>query len=305
MPTEDTHPTNPAINAQATPIWPGILAALVAMALYASNFVVSRYSIQAGLTAYDLNALRYATAGLLLLPLLIKYDIRTLAGIGWGRGLVLAWLAGAPYMMLVFGGLHFSPAAHGSVLNPGFVPIVAALGMWLITGIRIPLMKQLSLLAIIGGLVLVTSFSLSNNIGILLGDLLFLLSGLSWGVFTVLLRHWQLNPWRVAVVVSVLSTIYLPFYFLLAEQHITTAPIAHVMAQMLFQGPGLSIFALFMFSYAVKVLGPHHASVYSPLVPVLATLLGIPILNEIPSMTQLTGILLAVTGMYFAAKYSR
>lgn len=286
------------------PRWWGIFAALGAMALYASNFVASRYSIQAGLTAYDLNALRYSTAGLLLLPLLIKYDIRSLAGIGWGRGLVLAWLAGAPYMMLVFGGLRFSPAAHGAVLNPGFVPIVAALGMWLLTGTRVSLIKQFSLLMVIAGLVLVTSFSLSSSLSILFGDLLFLLSGLSWGIFTVLLRHWQLNPWRVAVVVSVLSTLYLPFYLLLAEQHITGTPLLHVLLQLIFQGVILSILALFLFGYAVKSLGPHHASVYSPLVPILATLFGIPILHEIPSLLQLSGILLAVTGMYFAARFS-
>ncbi len=80
-----------------TTVWLGILAALAAMALYAANFVASRYSIQSGLSAYDLNALRYTTAGLVLLPLLIRnYGIRKLAGIGWGwgRGLPLAWLAG-------------------------------------------------------------------------------------------------------------------------------------------------------------------------------------------------------------------
>ena len=287
-------------------LWLGILAALAAMTLYAANFVASRYSIQAGLSAYDLNALRYSTAGLLLLPLLIwKYGIRSLGGIGWRKGLILAWLAGAPYMMLVFGGLHFSPAAHGSVLNPGFVPIAAAVGMWWVTGVRIPRLKQVALIAIIIGLVLVSSFSLATHTDVLFGDLLFLLSGLSWGVFAVLLRHWQLNPWRVAVVVSVLSMIYLPFYLLLAEQHITTTPITHVLAQIVFQGLILSILALFLFSFAVKTLGPHHASVYSPLVPVLATLSGIPLLHEIPSALQWSGILLVVLGMYFAARFSR
>lgn len=190
----------------------GILAAITAMSMYAANFVISRYSIHTGLTAYDLNALRYASAGLLLLPILVKFGISDLAGIGWQRGLILAWLAGVPYMLLVLGGLHFSPAAHGAVLNPGFVPVVAAIGMWLITGIRIHILKLFALVTIILGLVLVTSFSLSTEADTLFGDLLFLLSGLSWGVFTVLLRHWQLDPWRVAVVVSVLSMLYLPIY---------------------------------------------------------------------------------------------
>lgn len=282
----------------------GILAALAAMSLYASNFVLSRYSIQAGLSAYDLNALRYLSAGLLLLPLLIRYGLGDLAGIGWRRGFVLATLAGAPYMMQIFAGLRFSPAAHGSVLNPGFVPVVAAIGMWLVDGVRIRLIKQFALLAILIGLGLVTSFSFSNDARVLFGDGLFLLSGLSWGIFTVLIRHWHLNPWRVAVVVSVLSLLYLPIYFLALEPHLGSAPIVHVLAQALFQGPGLSIFALFLFGYSVRTLGPHHASVYSPLVPVLASLLAIPLLHEIPGPQQWLGIALVVSGMYLAARYS-
>lgn len=284
--------------------WPGIVAAITAMALYASNFIFSRYSIKAGLTSYDLTALRYASAGMLLLPLLLRYGIRDLAGIGWFKGPVLAWLAGAPYMMLVFGGLLFSPAAHGSVLNPGFVPVVAAVGMWLVAGIRIKPIKQAALALIIVGLVLVSSFSLGKDKASLFGDLLFLLSGLSWGVFTVLLRHWQLNPWRVAVVVSVLSMLYLPFYALSGGQHLNAVPLEHIIAQALFQGPGLSILALFLFSYAVRTLGAHHASVYSPLVPVLASLFGIPLLGETLSTVQWLGILCVGTGMYFAARFS-
>lgn len=288
----------------SAPVMLGILAAITAMAFYASNFVVSRFSIQAGLTAYDLSALRYASAGLLLIPLLLSYGIRDLAGIGWLRGFILAGLAGAPYMMMIFGGLHFSPASHGSVLNPGFVPIVAALGMWLLDDIRITIIKQFALVLIIGGLVLVSSFSFASEASTLVGDLLFLLSGLSWGIFTVLIRHWQLQPWRVAVVVSVLSMLYLPIYIGIGEQHITSTPLTHVLAQALFQGPGLSILALFLFGYAVKTLGPHHASVYTPLVPVLAVLLSIPVLGEIPTLLQTMGILLVVTGMYLAARYS-
>lgn len=282
----------------------GIAAAILAMSMYASNFVISRFSIQSGLTAYDLNALRYITAGIILLPLLIRYGVRDLAGIGWRRGLILAWLAGVPYMLLVLGGLHYSPAAHGSVLNPGFVPIVAALGMWMVDGVRIRPAKWLALVVVITGLVLVTSFSFSYQRDVLFGDLLFLLSGLSWGIFTVLIRHWHLDPWRVAIVVSVLSMAYLPIYIVGLDPQLDAVPLTHVLAQAVFQGPGLSILALFLFSYSVKTLGPHHASVYSPIVPVLASLLGIFILNEIPGLTQWLGIVLVVCGMYFAARYS-
>ncbi|MDH5444340.1 MAG: DMT family transporter [Gammaproteobacteria bacterium] len=282
----------------------GILAVITAMALYATNFIASRYSIQAGLSAYDLTALRYLSAGLLLLPVLIRYGLRDLAGIGWQRGFILAVLAGAPYMTEIFVGLEFSPAAHGAVLNPGFVPVVAAIGMWLVDGIAIRPVKQFALLLIIIGLGLVTSFSFSNQASVLFGDFLFLLSGLSWGVFTVLIRHWRLDPWRVAIVVSVLSMLYLPVYSLFMEPQLSAVSFSHILAQATFQGLGLSILALFLFGYGVKTLGPHHAAVYSPLVPIIASLVSLSLLGENLLLSQWFGILLVVCGMYLAAKFS-
>ena len=282
----------------------GTLAVIGAMTLYAMNFVASRYSIQAGLTAYDLTALRYLSAGLLLLPILIRYGPRDLAGIGWQRGMILAILAGAPYMTEIFVGLHFSSAAHGAVLNPGFVPVVAAIGMWLVDGITIRPVKQFALLLIIIGLGLVTSFSFSSQSRVLFGDFLFLLSGLSWGVFTVLIRHWRLDPWRVAIVVSVLSMLYLPVYFLYLDPQLSAVSLSHVIAQTLFQGIGLSIGALFLFGYGVKTLGPHRAAVFSPLVPVMAALFGLYVLNEVILLNQWAGIIFVIIGMYLAAKFS-
>lgn len=205
-------------------------------------------------------------------------------------------------MMLMLGGLHFSPASHGAVLNPGFVPIVTTVGMWIIANVRISLTQVIALNVIVVGLILITSFSLSHEPRLLLGDTLLLLSGLSWGVFTVLVRVWRLNPLHVAVVVSVLSLAYVPPYLLFMSHGIATAPILHVVFQAINQGVFNAIVALYLFAFGVRTLGPHNAALFSPLVPILATLFAIPLLGEQPSFIQWIGIILVMLGMFSAAR---
>lgn len=52
-----------------------VVAGLVAMLLYAGQFVLSRWSIQRTLSLWDLAALRFAAAGLLLLPVVLHHGV--------------------------------------------------------------------------------------------------------------------------------------------------------------------------------------------------------------------------------------
>ena len=95
------------------------------MLLYAGQFVVTRWSIQRTLSPWDLAALRFAVAGLLLLPIALRLGVVDAAGLGWGRALALGTAAGAPYTLVLFAGLSFAPTAHGAVIIPGVTPVVA------------------------------------------------------------------------------------------------------------------------------------------------------------------------------------
>lgn len=107
---------------------PGVVAILFVMAIYAANFVVTRYSVLNGLTSFDLAALRFSVAGLLMLPYFYRLGLTDLGGIGWPRAILLSCLAGSPYMLVFFYGLSFAPASHGAVLNPGTLIAVPLLG---------------------------------------------------------------------------------------------------------------------------------------------------------------------------------
>lgn len=282
----------------------GTLAVMGASAIYAANFVISRYSIQDSLSAYDLVLLRYLVAGVLLFPVVAKAGLKDLGGIGWQRGIILAVLAGAPYILLLIGGLHFAPVSHGSAINPGSIPIVVALLTWIAAGKSIAPLRGFAFILILIGLYLVTGFGFSSDAQAWLGDGLFLLSGISWGTYTFLVNRWAYPPLLVASVVAVLSLVIAPLGLLYFQQGVTTAPLAQVLIQGFNQGILNAVIALYLFSYGVQQLGSKLASLYSPVIPVLATLLAIPFLGELPSQLQWFAMALIVFGMWLAARLS-
>jgi drug/metabolite transporter (DMT)-like permease len=279
----------------------GIFAILLVIGFYATNLIATRYSVLNGLTSLDLVALRYGVAGVVLMPYFCRLGLRDLGGIGWLKGICLCCLAGAPYMVVFFYGLSFAPAAHGAVLNPGIVPSVVFLSMVFLGRQSFSLSRALSLLLIVLGLMLVTRSSFSTRGQVLFGDILLFITGISWGLFTLFAKLWELRPMQAAAVVSVISLLYLPPYLVFYHRGFESASLTHVMSQAIFQGLVNSIAILYLLTYAVHKLGAQLTALFSPLVPVLTTLLAVPLLGEIPNTVQWTGVIVVVLGMLSAA----
>jgi drug/metabolite transporter (DMT)-like permease len=280
-----------------------VAAGVVATLLYGGQFVVSRWSIQRTLSMWDLAALRFATAGLLLLPVVLRHGLAGGAGLGWGRALVLAVAAGAPYTLILYGGLALAPAADGAVIITGATPVISAVLVWLWFGER-PWPARLGGLAVVvAGLVLVCWPGIAGGAGqrTWLGDLLFAVDAVLWGLYTVLARRWHVEPLRATAMVWTLALAYVPFYLAVAGGRLLHAPRGEVLFQAAYQGVGVAIVALALYSWAIRVLGASLASLFMPLVPVVGTLLAIPVLGEIPSPVQLVGIVGVTLGLALAA----
>ena len=274
------------------------------MLLYAGQFVLSRWSIQRTLSLWDLAALRFAAAGLLLLPVVLRHGLAGAAGVGWGRSLVLALSAGGPYTLIMFAGLALAPAGHGAVIIPGATPVVSTMLIWLWFGQRPWPARLAGLALVVAGLVLVGWPGISGAAGerIWLGDLFFVVAGVLWGLFTVLARRWQVDPLRATAMVWTLALAYLPIYAAFAGARLLQAPRGEVVFQALYQGVGVAILALALYSWAIRELGASIASLLMPLVPVLGMLLAVPVLGEVPGPVQLVGVLAVSMGMALAAR---
>src|SRR5262249_16945671 len=144
------------------------------------------------LTPWDIAALRFGVAGLLMLPLVIVKGI-ALDRLGWG-GLASIVLGGAAPVFLANTGLLFAPAAHAGALFPGVMPVMVALVARLVLGEEITLARKLGFALILSGVVGITIGS-GGELGSTqnLGHALFLCAGLAWAFYTVALRRAKLD----------------------------------------------------------------------------------------------------------------
>lgn len=282
----------------------GLAWGLLAAAIWASYSVLARLAVKAGLSPGDLTLLRFAPGALIMAPLLWRYGLRDLAGLGWKRGLVLTLLAGPLFSMLLMSGFTFAPLAHGAVIAPA-CQMLAGLGLsaWIAH-------QRLTREGVIGAGCIVLGLVFVGGDGLLqvqepltpLGDLLFALGGCCWGLFGALSRRWGVEPMRLTAVVTVLSfVIFAPLFVGLSDfDRLAAASPSMIVMQVVAQGLGAGLVALLAFSRAVALLGSGRAAFFGAMVPGAASLLAIPVLGEVPTALQVAGIVAVVIGLLIA-----
>jgi drug/metabolite transporter (DMT)-like permease len=275
---------------------------VVAMLIFGANFVVSRHAVLNGLTSHDLLAMRFGIAGLLLLPGFLAGGVTTCNGIGWGRGILLAIMSGFPMSFLLLTGVTYAPAAHGATIGPGLVTVISIIGSVVLFGAIITRQLVIGIVAVLLGLVaLGIAGTTHTNPSILFGDLCFVGVGLIWGMYPLLVQLWRLDALKATSVVAVLSMVYLPFYALFFFRGFDVAPWWVIVLHGINQGVLNVILGLWLWSVAARRLGPAVAGRFPPTIPVIGTLLAIPVLGEIPSGLQVAGIGLIIGGLFIAS----
>ncbi|MBK7061963.1 MAG: DMT family transporter [Rubrivivax sp.] len=277
---------------------------LLAAAIWASYSVLARLAIKAGLSPADLTLLRFAPGALLMAPLLWRWGWRDLGGIGWGRGLLLTMLAGPGFSLLFMTGFSFAPLAHGAVIAPACQMLAGLVLSALLAQQPITRETLSGAVFVLLGLMFMGGDSLLQGESrlTLLGDALFVAAGCSWGLFGALSRRWQVDPLRITGVVVVLaSLIFTPAFLILSDvSRLASAGAGMLALQVLAQGLGAGLVAVLGYSRAVALLGPGRAAFFGAVVPGAASLLAIPVLDEVPTTLQVLGIVAVVSGLLLA-----
>lgn len=294
---------NPSDNQRllAGAAW-GLTAALVA----AGWLVFTRMGISRTLTGNDLVALRFGVAGLVLLPVLMR-GRTTRQPTSWRIIGLLVIGAGFPYALATVYGLHYAPIAHAGALQPGTIPLFTVLLSILFLGETLRRGQLGGVLLIVAGSGLIGGMEIINGSGNqAIGHGLFITAAILWSVYTVAMRHGGVAPLRATAIVSVTSMIlYVPVYPFIFGSNIPQAPWDELLFQAVYQGLFAGILMYYAFNRAVALLGGATAAVFVGLVPALATLLAIPILGEIPSGSDIAGILAVTVGAVWATRPQR
>lgn len=280
----------------------GAGCATVAIAIWAGWLVVMRLGVTTRLSASDLTALRFATAGLVLLPIVLRRGF-AIDRLGWSGFAAIVSGAGAPVPLVIGAALQFAPVAHAGALYQGTVPLAVACLATIVLQEQIGTIRKAGLALVVCGGAIVAGLGLSSFGGRQsIGDLLFLLASLMTACYTVAIRRARIDGLHAAAIAAVVSLVlYLPVYFGFFEQGLFRVPASDLVFQALYQGVLTAAISLALYGRAIHLLGASNAAAFVALGPIMATLMAIPVLGEWPSGIAWAAILIISTGVYLAS----
>jgi drug/metabolite transporter (DMT)-like permease len=291
--------TNPPVSPN---LGLGFAAMGIVVICWSGFNIVSRIGGKSVLTPYDLAALRFLVAAVLLSPLFIKSlgmpDLTP-----WRR-IALASCAGLGYALLVYIGFSLAPAAHAGVLVNGGIPLATTLIGWWIFGLKPTQRAWIALGITVAGIALIGRHSLqSENATLtLVGDLFYFLAACSWGFYGQLVRRWQVNPLAASANINMVSLlIYTPIYVLFLPKGIFEATTDQILLQAGYQGIVAGVIAASCYAFATLRIGPTRASLMLALVPPISAIAAVPFLDEALTIETGLGAVLVTIGALFGA----
>src|SRR5882757_5610080 len=194
----------------------GAAYGLAAVGVWSGWIVVARLGLRTSLTPWDIAALRFSVAGLLLLPYVLSKGL-ALERLGW-IGLVAIVLGGGAPVLLANAGLLFAPAAHAGALFPGVMPLAVAILAAAILREPFTDAKKLGfVLILLGVLGVAWGTGAAVDSWQTIGHALFLGSAVAWACYTVAMRRARLDGLHAAGIAAVGALVlYMPIYLLVA-----------------------------------------------------------------------------------------
>jgi drug/metabolite transporter (DMT)-like permease len=277
---------------------PGLFWGLIALTILSGSLVMLRLGVKTSLTPFDLAALRFGTAALLL------------GGVIWKRGWALDKLGllgaaalitcnGAPYIMVLSYGFEFAPASDAGALNPGSMAVFVGILGWLVLGESMRTAKVVGMLAILAGTALFTDALSVRQASI--GHLIFAVTGGMWASYVIIVRKANVPALHATAIVAVGSALsYLPVYLLLFGGSILQAPTSDIVMQAIYQGVLTGALAVFAFTKSTEYLGASAGAALTALIPIVTLVMGASILAEPVSGTKVIASGLIGFGVFVA-----
>ena len=324
-----TSPDNPLMQTllqrlrQLSPRTVGLLAAIITVGIWSTFIVIARASASRHMLPLDIAWARIVGASLILLPWgwwltrRAKAQGQHIGSLGGLSPLPLkttvqaGFFGGLAYAVLSYCGFFFAPAAHASVLMPGFLPVWTSLLALVLLGERLHGNRLAGLAFILSGGMLVGGASLLHAFDggtVWVGDLLFLSASFCWSTYSVISRRLGLQAVPATIAVTCFAFVsYVPLYLLLAwtgliPSHLFSAPVGELVFQTLFQGWGSVVISGITFTQMIRYYGPVRSTMITSLVPGLSALGAVVFLDEPLGWHLLLGLSLVTAGILFGVR---
>lgn len=280
----------------------GSLYGLAAVSIWASWIVAVRLGIRTRLAPQDIVAIRFAVAGLILLPYLLKKGL-AVDRLGWTGLAAIMVGGGAPMVLVAYGGLLFAPSAHAASLYTALIPLYVAILAAAVLGETFTAARRIGLVLIVAGVVGIL-WGAGGTIGSRqnIGHAMFISAGMLWACYVVALRKARLDGLHAAAIAAVGSLIaYVPAYLVVCGTSLFDAPWRDLALQAVVHGLLVAVISFVCIGRAVSILGASNGSAFAALAPAITAILAIPILGEWPATSDWIAMLLISGGVYIAS----
>ncbi len=286
------------MTASTKTLMSGLFWGAIAVAVLSGSLVMLRLGVKTSLTPFDLAALRFGVASLLL------------CGVIWQRGWALEKLGvlgvvalitcnGAPYIMVLSFGFEFAPASDAGAINPGLMAVFVGILGWIVLGETMRPAKVAGILAVLAGTALFTDLVSFRQASI--GHLVFATTGGMWASYVIIVRKTNVPALHATAIVAVGSALsFLPVYFVLFGGQILQAPVRDIAIQAIYQGALTGALAVFAFTKSTEYLGASAGAALTALIPIVTLVMGAAFLGETVDGWKITACALVGLGVFLA-----
>ena len=296
MTTQTAHAQNNSIWLYSFPLIPVVIWAL--------NMVVTRYAANV-IEPVSISFWRLLIAFVVITPFVIKAVIQQHSQViaHLGKLTVLASLAMLIYQCLSYWAGHSTTATNMSIIN-AFIPIFTILVSLMILAEKPSKYGVVGSVLSISGLLFLISQGQPSSLlkgSFHFGDGLMIIAVISYALYGVLLRAWQL-PITLGVSLfaqtALAILLHLPLLLIFGLQSLNQNNWPSVMYAALLP----SIVAPFMWMKAMQTLGPNRSSMFTNLGPILTAIVAYFYLGEQWMYYHTLGTLMAIGGVMLAQK---
>lgn len=289
---------------------PALALALAAL-FWSGNFVAGR-ALRGHVDPVTLNFLRWLIALALIAPFVWRSTAASLPVLRreWRLILALGATGIASFHTLVYLALQ-STTATSALLMLSLAPIVTLIASAAF-GMENPTRRQIggALISIVGADVLITRGNLAGILsqGFDAGDLWMLLAVVIWAAYSLLLRRRPADlPSPVALAASIAAALAMmvPVLILGAPTPVAALGSFPVLLSIAYIAIFASAIAFLFWTYGVSRLGPTRAGQFVNLMPIFGAGLAFSVLGEVPTVAQVAGAALVLSGIAFVEGRAR
>jgi drug/metabolite transporter (DMT)-like permease len=281
----------------------GLLAALATVTIWAAFMLITRFAVQGSFTVEELLILRLVPGALLMVPIMLRLGVMPY-GQPWPQAAILMVGASAVFPMVVSMGLTYAPASDGGALAPGMLPFWTALAAYLITGEVTAPRRRLGLAMILAGAMIVGLWQIlaGTDDNAWKGHLMFLTGSGCFAIYSIIFRQSGLSPLHSLVIGLFWGTLLItPLLLATGNVNFATSSLNDIVVMIVLQSFIIGILAMFLFGYAVQLLGAAETAAFGALTPILALLGGVAFLGETVTALKVFGVILVAAGVFLAS----